>query len=401
MRSHLGVTTLLMLAAMLRSPEYVGGLGLAQETRAEIIAQQQDDKAGRLTPDEPTHGERTFLNVKKRFLDERDGFYPSVGSVYQGGGLAVGGGYRQFYGDHAYWSMKGLWSSRNYKLAEVSTISSGHAGGRIDLAAQASWMDATQVAYYGIGTATLDRNRSNYRLQRTRASAAVKVRPASVFVLGAESGYEKYESKQGLGTQPSIEERYTTATAPGLGISPSFVHTVGTAGIDWRPSPGYARRGGLYEVRYHNYHDLDSTHTFDRMEAEAVQHVPILRENWVVSFRGLMNSTISGTTPYFLLPTLGGADDLRGYSAMRYRDRNSIVFQGEFRWIPNRMGMDMAVFYDAGKVTNQRSSLDLKQLKKDVGVEMRFHGPTATPLRVGVARGTEGWQVVFGGTATF
>jgi hypothetical protein len=137
------------------------------------------------------------------------------------------------------------------------------------------------------------------------------------------------------------------------------------------------------------------------METEAVQHVPILRENWVISFRGLMNSTVSGSTPYFLLPSLGGGNNLRGYAAWRYRDRHSILFQGEFRWIPNRMGMDMALFYDAGKVASQRSALDFTGLKKDVGVEMRFHGPTVTPLRVGVAHGTEGWQVVFGGTAAF
>jgi hypothetical protein len=294
-----------------------------------------------------------------------------------------------------------LWSIKNYKVAQVATSSPGHANGRIDLVAQASWMDATQVGYYGLGMETAEGDRANYRFQRTRASGGVKTRPGSVFVLAGELGYERYELKQGLGRQPSIEERYTAARAPGLGVSPSYVHSAGAVGIDWRPSPGYARRGGLYEVRYDNYHDVDSTRTFNRMEAEAVQHVPILRENWVISLRGLMNSTVSGSPPYFLLPSLGGGNTLRGYAAWRYRDRHSILFQGEFRWIPNRLGMDMALFYDAGKVTSQRSALDLKGLKKDVGVEVRFHGPTVTPLRVGIAHGTEGWQAVFGGTAAF
>jgi hypothetical protein len=262
-------------------------------------------------------------------------------------------------------------------------------------------MDATQVAYYGIGSATSERDRANYRFQRTRAGGGVNIRPASVLVLGAESGFEKYELKPGLGAQPSIEERYSPARAPGLGVSPSYVHSTGAAGIDWRNSPGYSRRGGLYEVRYHNYRDLDETHTFDRMEAEVVQHLPILRETWVISLHGLMNSIVDGSTPYFLLPSLGGGNTLRGYAAWRYRDRNSVLYQGEFRWIPNRMGIDMALFYDAGKVTPHRNDLDLKGLKKDVGVEVRFHGPAVTPLRVGIARGSEGWQLVFGGTAAF
>jgi hypothetical protein len=262
-------------------------------------------------------------------------------------------------------------------------------------------MDATQVGYYGLGTATSEGDRANYRLQRTRASAGVKAHPASVAVFAGEVAYEDYRLKQGLGAQPSIEEHYTAAMAPGLGSSPSYVHSTASAGIDWRTSPGYTRRGGLYEMRYHDYHGVDAAQSFSRMEAEAVQHVPILRENWVISVRGLMNSTLSGPTPYFLLPSLGGGNTLRGYAAWRYRDRHSILFQGEFRWIPNRMGMDMALFYDAGKVTNQRSAIDLTGLKKDVGVEIRFHGPTMTPLRMGVAHGTEGWQIVFGGTAAF
>jgi Omp85 superfamily domain len=391
---------ILTLFAIVQSLQHHAGIAFAQQTRAEAISQQQDEKAARLSPYEPTKGER-ILGVKRRFIDTPDGFYPLFGSVYAGGGLALGGGYRHFYGDRTFWTAKGMWSIRNYKLAEVSTISPGHANGRIDLAAQTSWMDATQVGYYGLGIATSEQDRTNFRFQRTRASAGVRARPASVFVLGAEAGFEDYQLKQGLGQKPSIEERYTAATAPGLGLNPSYVHSTGSAGIDWRSSAGYARRGGLYELRYHNYHDIDAAQTFNRMEAEALQHVPILRENWVLSFRGLMNSTISGSTPYFLLPSLGGGDTLRGYAAWRYRDRHSILLQGEFRWIPNRMGLDIALFYDAGKVTSQRSALDLTGLKKDAGIEVRFHGPTVTPLRVGLARGTEGWHVVFGGGAAF
>jgi hypothetical protein len=374
---------------------------LAQETRAQEIEQRQTEKAGSLRPEEPTGAERVFLTIKKQLIDTPNGFYPLLGSIYAGGGLSLGGGYRQYYGDRAFWTAKGLWSIRNYKLAEFSTDSPGHAKGRVDLSAKVGWMDATQVAYYGLGTATSEKDRANFRFQQTYASGGVKVHPASVLVLGGEVGYEDYTLKQGLGEQKSIEQRYTADTAPGLGVSPSYVHSSGSVGIDWRPSPGYARRGGLYEARYHDYRDRDQVHSFDRLEGEVVQHVPVLRENWVISMRGLVNTTVSGDTPYFLLPSLGSGSTLRGYSAWRFRDRHSMLLQGEFRWIPNRTGLDMALFYDAGKVTSRRSDLDFTGLKKDVGVEVRFHGPAVTPLRVGLARGSEGWQVVFGGGAVF
>ena len=162
-------------------------------------------------------------------------------------------------------------------------------------------------------------------------------------------------SSPGPGSQPSIEEVFTPATAPGLGASPTYLHTSASAGIDSRPAPGYARRGGLYEVTYHNYADRDDTYSFDRLDGEVVQHIPVLRENWVISLHGLVQTTLDDddTVPYFLMPSLGSGSTLRGYSSWRFRDRHSILISGEFRWIPSRLGLDMAMFYDAGKVASR------------------------------------------------
>ena len=375
----------------------------AQETRTEIIAQMQTVKAKNLHPYVPTKAERIFLSVKKVLIDEPSGLYPLFGSVYGGGGFAVGGGYRQYYGDSTYWDAKGLWSIRNYKLAEISTNSLGHAQDRIDLHADFGWRDATQVAYYGLGMATSAEDRANFRFKKTYGGASLKARPIRWVKFGGAISYEDYNLNKGLGARPSIEQLYTAQTAPALGTSPAYIHSMGSAGFDWRPAAGYARRGGMYEIRYHNFNDRKDTNSFDRLDAEVVQHVPILRENWVISLRGLASTTLDGsnTVPFFLLPSLGSSDTLRVYSAWRFRDRHSVLLQGEFRWIPNRMGLDMAMFFDAGKVTPSRSTLNLKRLKKDTGIEVRFHGPAATPLRLGVGHGTEGWHLVFGGSAAF
>ena len=68
--------------------------------------------------------------------------------------------------------------------------------------------------------------------------------------------------------------------------------------------------------------------------------MPILRENWVISLHGLLQTTLDDddTVPYFLLPSLGSGSTLRGYSSWRFRDRHSLLMSGEWRWIPNRLG---------------------------------------------------------------
>ena len=394
-RWYFGISALVVMLA-------AGHPAAAQESREALIAAEQAKKAAALRSYEPGKAERWASAVKRELIGEPAGLYPYFASVYSGGGFTLGAGYRQFYGDRTHWDVKGLYSLKNYKFLELSTDSWGHARGKIDLHARAGWRDATQVAFHGLGIDSPEL-RSNFRMKQGYGGAEIRLWPARVIVLGAGASYEDFTLEDGAGTAPSIEEIFTPETAPGLGASPTYIHSVASGGIDWRPAAGYARRGGLYEVRYHNYADRDDTYSFDRLDGEIVQHLPILRETWVLSFRGLVQTTLDDddVVPYFLLPSLGSGSTLRSYSSWRFRDRHSILFSGEFRWIPNRLGMDMAIFYDAGKVTSRRQDLDLDGLRNSVGVGVRFHSPMATPLRIELAHGKEGMQLVFSGNAAF
>src|SRR6185295_18696960 len=98
--------------------------------------------------------------------------------------------------------------------------------------------------------------------------------------------------------------------------------------------------------------------------------------------------------PFFMLPSLGSGSTLRGFSSWRFRDRNSLLLQAEWRIMVNRF-FDTAVFYDAGKVAALTADLNFDDLKSDYGFGVRLHGPFATPLRVELARGNEGLRFVF------
>jgi hypothetical protein len=375
----------------------------AQETSAGVIAAAQAEKAGRLQPHVPGKAERIAANVKRQLFETPNGFYPWLDSVYSGGGFTLGGGYRRFSGDRTYWTARGLLSAKAYKRAELVTESVGVAGGRIDLHAVGGWRDATDVSFYGVGSDTAPEAKSNFRMKQAYGGGAFRGRGPGGLTFDAGVAYEDYQLESGAGASPSIEQAYSEETAPGLGASPTFLHMTWSGGLDWRPSPGYARRGGLYALSYDSYFDLDDTYTFDHLQAEIVQHVPVLRENWVVSLHGVARTTLDDdqVVPYFLLPSLGSGSTLRAYPSWRFRDRHSLLLSGEWRWIPSRMFLDMAFFYDAGKVASRREDLNLADMKTDIGVGVRFHGPAAMPLRVDVAHGSEGINVVFSGAAPF
>src|SRR4030095_1584018 len=192
-------------------------------------------------------------------------------------------------------------------------------------------------------------------------------------------------------------------TAPGLGVDPTYLHSATSAAFDWRPAADYARRGGLYSLTHPHYDDRDSISSFSRLDAEIVQHVPVLRENWVISMRGRLQTTLDDDdqVPYFLLPALGSGSTLRGYSSWRFRDRHAMLLSGEWRWIPNRMALDMAFFYDTGMVAPRLDALALNRFVSNGGVRVRLHAPVRTPLRVEFAKGSEGSRLVFSASSAF
>jgi hypothetical protein len=247
--------------------------------------------------------------------------------------------------------------------------------------------------------------RANYHVSWFYASGGALIRPSWWTRLRGEFGYDAFDTKEGSGSAPSIEEIYSPSMVPGLGSSPSYLRTEGEAAIDWRRAgAAYATSGGYYGVTLVNLSDTDDEFSFKRLDGELIQHLPILRGNWVLSGRVRMQTILDDDdiAPYYLQPFLGSGTTLRGYPTGFFRDRHSILTNLEFRWIPNRYGFDMAIFYDAGKVASDRDDLDFNDLKSNWGFGARFHSPGATFLRIEMAKPRDrGWRLVVSTGAPF
>jgi len=379
------------------------GSASAQETREQEIAAEQAKKAAAATPYTPNKFERIMGAIEEGLASPPSGVFPVLDSVYGGGGFTLGAGYRRFFARRAVWDVVGLYSVKNYKLVRFDARTPATNDGRLDVGFQAGWRDATEVGFYGLGIDTSKDDRANADIQEAWARGDVQWRPARYVRLDGSVAFEDYRTGPGAGDEPSIEAVYDPTTAPGLGADPDYVHSEATAAIDWRPSSGYARRGGYYAVTLADYHDVDDVYGFQRFHANAVQHIPLLYGNWVISLRGRLQSTLGDDdqVPYFLLPSLGSGSTLRGYKTGRFRDRNAVLTSAELRWIPNKFGLDMALFYDAGTVAARRADLRLDEMKTDWGIGARFHAFTSTFLRIEWATGSDGQKIVFASSAAF
>ncbi|HMF59613.1 MAG TPA: BamA/TamA family outer membrane protein [Vicinamibacterales bacterium] len=374
------------------------------QTRRTVIEEAQSEKVSTLQPYVPSKAERVITRVEDMLVAPSESWHPFFENAYSGGGFAPGLGYMRHVSPYSSVDFRGSYSIKSYKRAEAEFVSSRLFHRRGQLSILGGWRDATQVAFYGFGTDTSKGDRTNFGFEQPYGSALFTLWPTRRLLM-VRGGFElsRWDLKSGSGAFPSADEVFTPATLPGLGTTTTYLHTQATVGFDWRTASGYGRRGGLYGVTGHDYTDRNDTLGFRQVDYEVVQHVPILRESWVLSLHGLANTTWRKTDqeiPFFMMPSLGGGSTLRGYSSWRFRDRNSVLLQAEWRIMVNRF-FDTAVFSDAGQVAAHKSDFDLDRFKTDYGFGVRFHTPFATVLRVDVARSREGTTLVFATSPVF
>jgi hypothetical protein len=367
-------------------------------TRAAAIEQEQSDKAKDLHPYAPDKFEALLNKFETILTGGVPQWHPFLESAYSGGGFTLGLGYLHFVSPYNQIDFRGSYTALGYKRVEAEFSAPRLFHRRGDLTVVGGWREATQARFYGIGMETSKGDRTSYDFRQPYGSASLTLWPTRrLWMLHGGAELSQWSQRPGEGDVPSVDVVYTPQELPGLGTTTTYLHSQGTVGFDWRPAQGYARRGGFYGVTLHDYADGDERFGFRQLDYEAIQHFPILREAWVISLRGLAQTTFTKRDqqiPFFMLPSIGSGSTLRGFTSQRFRDQNSLLLQAEWRIMVNRF-LDTAVFYDAGKVTARRSDLNLEALKSDFGFGVRFHGPFATPLRIEVARGHEGLAFIF------
>ena len=334
--------------------------------------------------------------------DITNGFYPVVWKMIPGAGwISVGPGYRHWYAkDSVFVDTSAAISWHGYKTAHVRFELPRLARSRLAAGAELRWQDFPQVDFFGEGAGSLESHRSEYRVKSTALVGYATLRPIRQVGIDAKLGW----------LQPSIAPRAgmfkgdrpdTRAMFPGdivfaMADQPAFVHTELAMTADTRDFPGHPTRGGLFRAAAAHYSDRDAgLFSFRRYDAEAAQFVPLASSRIILALHGWLvaSDTDEGRfVPFYLQPSLGGSNTLRSYADYRFHDRHLLVINAETR-IAMMTHVDAAVFVDAGNVAARLGDLNLD--KRSYGAGLRLHTRRETFARLDVARGDEGWRLMF------
>jgi len=397
--------TLLPFAAFAQSQEQ------GAKTRAEEIELERREKVARLWPEskspiaEIANGfvERGLLAGVQSGLGGGNGMQLAIGGMRSGQGLSLGVGYRR----------SDLFKERfGFRTTVRGTIESAWMADTQfyfpPLYTERAFLDiytryeySPQMDYYGEGPESSLDDRSNYALTDFQLGVRGGWEVADYLRIGGTAGaYYVWTGSGKRGGVPSIEEVFDPSTVPGLFINNGeYLKTGVFVQFDWRDNPRGPRFGGNYKLEWTHYWDLTEAdqYNFRVLDGLIDQYWPYANRTRVFALhlRGTYSFVNEGQeVPFYLQPTLGGNDDLRGFQRYRFYANNRFYVNFEHRW-HSFAGMDVALFVDAGKVSNNARLLYTEDLRVDGGIGFRFKLAEVVVMRIDQAYGNEGYRFMW------
>ena len=383
------VLTLLLVPSQQESDEL---------TRSEELQLAREEKAQHLESPKRSFMEKGLYEVKERRLVERfqagfHGFHPLIGGIAKGSGFGIGTSYdiTDKLKASAQVSMKG------YQKYEVVFATPRFLSDRLFAEVRTTYRNNPEEAFYGLGNDTREETRSHYGLKDRSVAGQAGIRLSKNVKAGVHAGLVDVTVDQGRRSRsPSIGEVFELASLPAFDSQLTYLRSGVFFDIDTRDEPGNPRDGARYVARWNFFRDQNlGLHDFGLFDAEVQHYIPFFHQRRVIALRAKATFTRTAddqSIPFYMLPTLGGSEDLRGFADFRFRDKNLVVVNAEYRW-EAFSGLDVALFADAGQVASKVSDFKFRDMNTAAGFGFRFNTEKKVFYRVDVGFSREGARV--------
>lgn len=225
--------------------------------------------------------------------------------------------------------------------------------------------------YHGIGIDTPEEYVARVEANQISIKERVLRKLMNSFYIGFEFDIQRLASTdfiladtESMNFELPLGNQGSTSIGLGLGLI-----------LDNRHNVLNVRKGIFSELAFLHYDTAwGSTNEFTSIISDTRLYRPVGNNN-VLAFQ-LLGQFKSGDVPFNQLALMGGESIMRGYYLGRYRDRNQLASQIEYRILPlpfnftDRIGM--AVFAGAGSVFNEFDHLNTSNFVFSGGVGLRF-----------------------------
>ena len=218
--------------------------------------------------------------------------------------------------------------------------------------------------FFGIGNDTPESNEENYTSRKFSFDAVLYKNIFSHMNAGpairAEDGSIRETGAGGL-LAPGFLPGSKGGTLAGIGL---------VANWDSRDNTIAAQSGSLYQITTLVYSSsFGSDYDFTDVQIDARTFFEVV-PGQILAVQGAAEF-IGGTPPFYRMAAFGGQNLLRGYFDGRYRDKNSVALQAEYR-LPVWWRFGMVGFVGAAQVADKAGQFGLKRFWYAGGLGIRF-----------------------------
>jgi hypothetical protein len=301
--------------------------------------------------------------------------------------------------------------SRSFETEQVEQLGEIEREGfsRFKLYASGRFRDRTDESFYGRGPDSHKENRARYRIKDVLFEAVTGYQISGKIGFTFKAGFLQHSLARGR-SGPSIDQNFPIVVPPdpdlpGRYTPPNYMRYHTSFLLDFRDDPGVPHEGLMVAFGWEKFDNVNTSNlfNFNRFGLDARGYIPLGSRQQVIALRAVtVNSDPApgNSVPFFLQPSLGGGESLRGYDPYRFQGDKMLLLQGEYRWEASRR-IELAFFGDTGTVSNQGERLSINKMKSDFGIGFRFKSSRATLFRWDNAWSNEGFKMQFRVSASF
>ena len=316
-------------------------------------------------------------------LDRVWGFYPIFGAGGNSGaefGLAFTS--KDIFTVEERLKIKGSYSVNDYQSFKIRYKAPKLMGDKLGITLLGQYTQRPQESYFGSGHLSLREDEINYNPERSHLSFGAVWQASHSITVDFKLGYDAYNLYDGenpnlvgnfdtyitfettiiidtIISDTSINiDSFTVRQQFGLTLadtrSTRLVSVGGTIDHDWRNDKGQPTAGGreIISVFYYASTEDKDNFKYTSVTVDVRQYFHIFKKR-TLALRLMAQTTDLGDAlplmPFYLKPSLGGAETLRGYTRLRFVDNDLALISAEYRY-PIWKKIDAFVFLDEARV---------------------------------------------------
>lgn len=263
---------------------------------------------------------------------------------------------------------------------------------------KANYENDKDELFYGAGNDSLESNISRYGIEEVSGGIELSYQLPRGISINPHFFFTNFSTRTATETSdPSVEDIFFPNSLSGFRESIDYFDIGISLTHESRDNKIIPEYGGFRSFTFRRMESLSGEFSFNEYSVDLLQFIRLGAPRYVLVFHNqwtFQQATENSQVPFTNLATLDVDSPLRSFNRGRFRDRNFVVANVEYRY-PVWDLVDGTLFFDTGRVFDKVSNFSFDDFKYSVGGGIRIRTRYLFLFRTQAAYGNEGFNLIF------